>query len=317
MSDFRELLIPGRIIRPRNPWGGGHYWLNASIVESWGKTLLVSRVGRIPAMLACHELDGDFHPKKTVLLFGCSASDVMAEDPRAVYDPESDSVRIWYCGIHQGKRYPACSIFTARMDQGYRITEKKCERYDAPTAFESIRQSYSGIIQQKNWVPFRQDGRWLCIYGHEPLTILEKFDGGMRLHHQSDPVGWGFGAIRGGCPPVWHDGRWWHFFHSSVEMFRDSGDIGKVYYVGCYTFDRKFEILGMTREPLMAGDKANCSAPWGPVCRISAVFPCGAIVRGDNWIISYGFLDQEVRIAQIPISEVEGRLFPLTNALPS
>ncbi len=337
-----ELLIPGRVIIPRNPWGGGHYWMNAAIVEAWGKTLLVSRVGRVPAMLAVHELDGQLQPTRTPHLFGCSSNNIVAEDPRAVYDLRSDRVHIWYVGILRD-RYPSCLIFRAEMDRHYAIHSRQALHYaPLPGPFELIRAEVGGVRQEKNWMPFRggRGGKgerekgsggdetislspspplplspspWLCIYHHEPFTVLKIDAGGKAKRFHTGPcLRWEWGGIRGGAAPVWHDGRWWHFFHSSrFEGEPEPKYPPKVYYVGCYTFDDDLKLLGMTRQPILAGSLAHCSTPWDPQGKISACFPCGAIVRGDKFLVSYGWLDAEVRIAEVPITEIQSRLGPI------
>ena len=65
----------------------------------------------------------------------------------------------------------------------------------------------------------------------------------------------------------------------------------------------------MTCEPIMGGHADCYTQPWDPG-HIAACFPCGAIRRGDNFLVSYGWLDAETRIAEIPIAEIDARLEP-------
>ena len=315
---MNELKMPGRVIQPRNPWGGGHYWLNAAIVEAWGKTLLISRVGRVPAMLCVHELDADLNPVLTRHLFGCSSSNIIAEDPRAVYNPATDRVEIWYVGIHRDT-YPSCRIYRAEMDQNYRIHNRQQLIYDALGPFEAVRAALGDIIQEKNWMPFKgQDGEWLCIYNHEPFTVLRvSSQASCSLHHTGPRVGWEYGGIRGGAAPLRHEGLWWHFFHSSqYEGPPDPKWPAKVYYVGCYVFDDDLCVRAITREPILAGRLDQCTCPWDPQGKISACFPCGAILRKDTFLVSYGWLDAEVRLAEIPIAALKERMTPFATPSP-
>ena len=278
-------------------------------------------------MLAIHELGADLEVTCTHHLFGCSGPNIVAEDPRAVWNPDTGLLEIWYVGIHRDT-YPSCRIYRAELDCRYRVVSRQQLRYQPPRpetltnaeeAFKAIRRDVGRIVQEKNWMPFRAvnpEGKpeWLCIYSHEPLQVLRLGqDGQMSLVTMGPTLHWGYGGIRGGAPPVWHDGRWWHFFHSS-RIERPGPSQAKVYYVGCYTFGADGP-LAITPEPILGGSVDCFTTPWDPG-RISACFPCGAIVRdpqagAPNFLISYGWLDAETRIAEIPITEIASRLRPL------
>ena len=56
----------------------------------------------------------------------------------------------------------------------------------------------------------------------------------------------------------------------------------------------------MTPEPVLSGNPQQYTEPWNPGGRISACFPCGALVRGDSWLVSYGWLDSECGSPKFP-----------------
>ena len=44
------------------------------------------------------------------------------------------------------------------------------------------------------------------------------------------------------------------------------------------------------------------------------VFPCGAMLRDGQWIISYGYHDYECRLALFAADDIERRLIPLSGS---
>jgi predicted GH43/DUF377 family glycosyl hydrolase len=308
-----ELRVSGQITKVRRPWGSGAdggYWFNAGLAEAWGRLWLVARVNRLPSLLSISELDNNLQSVETpTLLFPASQRCVAAEDPRVIL--VGNKLLIYYVGILNN---PACRVFRCEVDRQLQCSpgQPLLWRDRADPVAET--KYMLGAGQEKNWVPFVQDGRELCIYGFDPLTILERTADGMRRIHQGTAIRWEYGGIRGGAPPVWHDGRWWVWFHSS-RIEEDATDYqAKVYSVGLLTMDREFRPLEITPEPIMEGNVANYTTPWDTHGRISACFPCGAILRGDTWLVSYGWLDSEIRIAEIDTAELEKRLCPITVA---
>ena len=305
-----ELLLPGRVAKlpcPIGPGADAGYWFNPGLVEAWGKTWLVPRCNRQPSFLGIAELDEHLRPGTLRPLFQLSDA-CIAEDPRAIFDGRN--VIIYYVGIDHA-RNPNCSMFRAVVNERLEVTEQQRLLFVDPWESHRAVLAAFGISQQKNWTPFLQDGREFCIYSHSPLTILERTAAGQMTLAYRTPCGlhWPYGSIRGGTPPVWHDGHWYEWFHSSRLEFPDGPKSQvNVYHVGVLVFDREFRPLAMTAEPLLSGRASQYTEPWNPGGRISACFPCGAVVRGDEWLVSYGWLDSEVRIAEIPLAEVDAAL---------
>jgi predicted GH43/DUF377 family glycosyl hydrolase len=284
---LNELLVKGKIHKPRNPYPD-QWAFNPGMVEIWGRTLIVYRVGRQPSIFAVSELDKHYQPTRSEFLFDFCSQDHVPEDPRLI--AIGDHLYLLYAGVKPDFA-GQCWMYWAELGRDYKVISRhRCE--------------YEPRCSEKNWVPFvNQKGMVVCIYNHYPFTIL-KYGRPWRLHHAHEVEwGWQYGEIRGGANPVKHNGLWYHIFHSNQQH----GKV-KVYYVGAYVFDDNYNIRAITREPIMSGNVKDWSNPWNGNGGISAVFPCGAIVRDDRFVISYGYLDSECRIAEIPTTEIDKRL---------
>jgi hypothetical protein len=304
-----ELNVPGRVLVPRNPFPHNTYWLNAGIVEAWQKTWCFARAGRGNCMIFRLEMDAAGQVHSPHPLFGLSDPHLKAEDPRAIYDPLRDRIVLYYAGI-LGPGH--CAIFRAEIDQAGKVHGREQLRYlDDGQGVRVVQRAFA-VDEQKNWAPFIADGRELCIYHHAPWTILERTSEGMRLAHKGPSISWDYGEIRGGAPPVKVGDVFYSIFHSArFDRDPDTGKESKVYYAGCLAFTDDFGLAAITPEPILAGNVAEGNWPWtapGIGVAVSACFPCGAIVRGENLLVSYGWLDQEVRLAEIPIAELRERM---------
>ena len=283
---MNELHIPGTIYKPQCP-AAGHYWLNAGLCEYNGQTVMAYRVDRFPCSVVLSEVDDRYQPQNARWLFELGQpgiTPVVPEDPRLfVHD---DRLAIVYAGVER----PWSTIWYAEYDAQYEMRHKE-------------QATYGGRLE-KNWTPFTRDNDLFFVYNHDPFTVIQRRgDGQWRLKYCQDVVwGWDWGEMRGGTPAIWHDGLYYHFFHSS-------GCVGltKVYFVGVYTFDRDFRPVSITRLPIMSGHGDHYTQPWGGG-PISAVFPCGAVFRDDKWAISYGYLDSEVRVVEFDHDTIEKTL---------
>ena len=93
--------------------------------------------------------------------------------------------------------------------------------------------------------------------------------------------------------------EFYHFFHA---MFESGGH--KTYAAGVYTFAAAppFAIRRVAPIPVLLAE-TNAR-------RQAVVFPCGALLRDDRWVISYGYHDQECRVAVIAAADIERLLRP-------
>lgn len=166
---------------------------------------------------------------------------------------------------------------------------------------------------EKNWT-FFQDARrdTYCIYSITPHRVLRaSIEGGGDVRceelasedftlHGYPPC---HGGLRGGAPPVLHEGRFWSFVHS----IHDGAD-GYRYESAVYCFGSSPPFAPLT-EPAAILDLA------GP-CRMSrhlpqlnpavgsVEYPCGAEIDRDHWLVSLGVNDERCVIARIPHAAV-------------
>jgi len=289
-----ELRTRGRVHRIEP--GLGTHVFNGGLVDAWGKLLTVYRCNRRPSLLAVSELTEDLEPSATRILWEAWDPVLVPEDPRAVVTPDG-SLYLMFVGVNS-KDWSKATICHATLDSDYRFIWKSACWFEWQDACE------------KNWVPLYRDGQLCCIYNYDPLTILRYEAGAWRLE-QARRVDWpwSYGRMSGGAPPVWHNGRWYCFFHSSKLQ----GDV-KVYYAGVCALDADLNPIACTTQPILAG-ATHAGAyvwpedlPWRPGSKVSAVFPCGALLRGDEWLVSYGLFDAELRIARIPAAAIDEAL---------
>ncbi len=162
---------------------------------------------------------------------------------------------------------------------------------------------------EKNWTFFTTaDGDLLCVYSIMPHRVLRaSFDvaGEVRCAPLAETAfaaaGYpaSHGGLRGGAPPVWHDGHYWSFAHSIHD-----GATGYRYEAAAYAFAAAVPFAPRA-EPVMSLDLAG---PHRDVRHLpslnpaveSVVYPCGAAIDGGTWLISYGLNDERCGIARIP-----------------
>jgi len=207
------------------------------------------------------------------------------EDPRLICWKD----QLWVFFVRsQAHDYARTQVWQAVVD-----IEGRCKA-TAQCPFNKITSN------EKNWVPFIIKDHLCMVYSHHPsFVVLIWKDSIWQVLRSFNSTtifqGWKYGsiAISGGCPPIWKDNKFYSFFHSSYRF-----DGYKRYAVGCCTFDEKFNILQVTQDPIMIG----------PTHGIACVFPCGVIYKNGKWILSYGYQDEECRIAVINEKEIEDLL---------
>lgn len=169
---------------------------------------------------------------------------------------------------------------------------------------------------EKNWTWFGKDGEIYCIYTLEPLCIFK-----LNEQREADPVEtvvspgakWKYGIIRGGTNPELHDGEYWMFFHSSLPWLDEFGlpviDNYRRYYVGAITMSAEapYRITSVTEEPLLIGSEEDSDLFLGPPC----IFPCGAKLLHNEWLITMGINEEKSAWISIPHSELKTRVTKL------
>lgn len=150
---------------------------------------------------------------------------------------------------------------------------------------------------QKNWAFFevhRNKVQLFMVYYPSPHEIvLLDHSGRGELVARERPVQWQWGLARGGTPPVFHDGRYWSFFHSRLmtpgARFR--------YFAGAYAFNPEppFAPELVSAQPLLAASDDDPHIERLPL----VVFPCGAVLRKGEWWVSLGVNDTKCAILRV------------------
>lgn len=173
---------------------------------------------------------------------------------------------------------------------------------------------------EKNWMLFRHaNGETYCIYSIMPHRVLRVAFAGEGDIRCADVTTTDFtlatyppshGGLRGGAPPVLHDGRYWSFAHSVHD-----GDGGYRYEAAAYCFAAQPPFAPRAEPimplPLAVGSRGVRHLPQLNPAVESVVYPCGAVVEGDTWLVSHGIDDERCAITRIPHVAVRATLRPL------
>jgi hypothetical protein len=117
------------------------------------------------------------------------------------------------------------------------------------------------------------------------------------------------GGLRGGAPPVWHDGRFWSFCHSVHDGPQGYRYAAAVY---CFSGDATFAPVAEPRQPLELG-APHRSVRLHPRLNPAVdevIYPCGAAHDGAGWLISHGLNDERCAISRLYPAAVCAALLP-------
>lgn len=153
--------------------------------------------------------------------------------------------------------------------------------------------------KEKNWTFFVKDNRLFCIYSIDPHIIVEfDWNGNVKsefITYFDVSKIWKYGVCRGGSNPIYKDGLMHCFFHSSIPWGRGR----RRYLMGKYKFNPEapFNIVDFDSQPIIWGnekDERILKDINPPV-----VFPCGAIIENNNFLVSFGFNDEKTGLIKI------------------
>ena len=167
---------------------------------------------------------------------------------------------------------------------------------------------FAGTRAEKNWLWFDHDGKTYFIYQAEPHLVVEVAgDKVVQEHRTHAALGWTVGEIRGGTPPIRVGDHYLTFFHSSMPWKKlPRYGTRNVYFMGAYLFEAKppFKIVAATRERLLTGTWNEPIQEGVP----AVVYPNGALLDGNQWLITMGVNDCACGWVKIDHSEIERRL---------
>lgn len=258
---------------------------NASVFRWRGRLLLAYRHRNAGADVWLTELDPDTyqplsagrrlnldHPKAR---FG-------REDPRLF--EHAGALHVSFTGVN-GRQGPT-SVLYARLGDDLAVERVYYPKYDGRQPWE------------KNWGFFSQDGHLLAVYSIAPHTVLlVDGDRATPAYETPTPFAWSGGVLRGGAAPVRVGDRWHCWFHGRVSW------AGKpTYTAGVYVFDAKppYRVLRMTPRPVLYGDTRTNDFDY----YANVIFPCGAVLDGQTWVVSSGVHDRWIEVAEFDAGDV-------------
>lgn len=292
---------------------GAHHF-NPSIVErSDGLWLIVRRAVfdgydafGMNSLWAAKLSEEDGHIKPLYmdkLVFPNAKHDEHFEDPRVVMINGKAWVAacnfLWHGDGNWSGAHQTLGVFSCEPDN--EASDWKCvQRYAPEIGGNEVQVDKTGARNEKNWLWWMQGEKLTVLYYSNPWRIAQFGKGWDDVTpHEIDPgPTWAYGDIRGGTPPVLVDDLYWTFFHSSlpwVSRFRR-------YYMGAIAFDKDppFTPRYITPEPLLTGSQLD---PWAPKKPL-VVFPCGALLRKGEWLITYGVNDLKSGWTRIPHADI-------------
>jgi hypothetical protein len=178
---------------------------------------------------------------------------------------------------------------------------------------------------EKNWTFFAtHDGSLHAVYSILPHRILRFSLAGHGdiVFDEVENIAWSnaayppsHGGLRGGAPPVWHDGCFWSFCHSVHD-----GTHGYRYAAGVYCFSAT-PPFAPTAEPVQPLDlggpfRATRAYPRLNPAVAEVIYPCGAAHDGTRWLISHGINDEQCAISRVAQAEVQACLRPWGGSAP-
>ena len=207
--------------------------------------------------------------------------------------------------VHDDKLYVGCAVYT---HEKYHIVHQKLLVFD--NQFKHIgnihpKYGYNGKSldentgKEKNWTYFVHENKLMCVYKIAPHTVLELDWKGNTvaeyITHDKD-VRWDYGQLRGGTNPILKDGYYYSFFHSSIPWKHEHR---RRYFMGHYKFESKppFRVVEISKEPILWGNEED-ELIYEDISPL-VVFPCGAILKNDKFLVSFGLNDEKTGIIEI------------------
>jgi len=267
---------------------------NASIIRAKNKTLLAYRIGpHWGSGNAICELDQNYFPiQGTVRLLPQAHGKWLSyEDPRLMR--ASDGTIMVQETLYKGiKQSPVIQLAIAKYKDG-EMTDGRFLKCETPQKVE------------KNWIWFEFGGQeWISysIWRNRHCVMVK--DDSMNLFRQRYDteflVPWKGAELRGGTPFVEADGLWFSFAHTRYVADRKA-----IYEVTPIVVEPNppFRVVGVGRGPLPLDLSTGFlrSDKWF----LYITFPLGAILDQDNWIISAGHNDWDVKLIKVPHKELK------------
>ena len=172
--------------------------------------------------------------------------------------------------------------------------------------------------REKNWVPIKaSDGFLYVLYSESPRILFKYIDEGsfLKLIQQRIlyyDLGWSYGYVRGGCPPVpYKDDKYIWFFHSAMTIPTYISEKSRVYMIGAYITEDTYpyKTTEITALPVLIGWPSHAIKTL--IIQDNVVFPCGAVQKdSDTYVICMGVNDYKIAYIEVKISDLIWKTAP-------
>lgn len=269
--------------------------LNNSIIEHRGRLYMAYRNGWGGANIRICELNDRYEVVRNepLKIARSQWNSVGCEDPRLfVY---RGKLHVAFTGV-ESQRGLIAHVMYARISDNFAVEQVFLPQFMSRNAWE------------KNWSFFEHEDRLYCEYSCRPRIILSVDDDKASIVH-ADPDGHqAIGTIRGGASPVFWRGEFYCFDHRVMKLGSESW-----YVIGVHTFESKppFRLARSSELPLLIPDRNHRPQPHVPF----VVYPCGAVLRNNQWVVSFGYFDHRCELAAFDVNEVEKLLSPVDQSV--
>lgn len=285
-------------VNPAALFPGGY---NPSIIRHNGALLMAYRyhaTNNLSTQLAMAELDDKFNVVRNSRI-EVGSNQQSAEDPRLF----SYRGQLWLSWVDADFPSPAP---TSVVKIG-RLTQ-----VGSAWNIEDIKQPQSGKNDgsgiEKNWLFWE--------HGTELVWIWKISNEQQVIHHGwkqeaicSTAPRWAYGEIRGGTTPLPYQGKLLRFFHSSLD-FEQHPDYRR-YFMGAAIMEAEppFKTIAVSKSPIVAGseldDLSDTERSQSLPYKRKVVFPAGAIIDGDSFIVSVGINDAQCSLLKLKESDLK------------
>ncbi len=261
---------------------------NSSMVKHGDGYLLSYRDGWEGSEIHLIRLNKDLapaSPPQKLNLFHPREANYGREDPRLFW--HKGQLHVSYIGVVGGHAILHTSQLYARLNAMFQVEEVLYPHYPPRNSWE------------KNWGFFSHEDVLYASYSISPHRVL-KINGpnSEMLYNTPTPFPWAGGELRGGTPPIPVGNEYWSFFHSRSEVRGH-----RIYDIGVYAFEAKppFHITRVTPKYIAIADPSTKPADQ----YASVLFPCGAVLDGDRWLVAMGVHDRWTEIREFSHEQLQ------------
>lgn len=226
------------------------------------------------------------------------------EDPRVVIGKDGVA-RVSFVTWTHKKPWPFHQVLAKLSPDWNRVENVLDPVYGGNRAHSTAAGS-----NEKNWTWFEHERLWYCRYGINHSEVFGISDSGKVIGVWSmTPANlpWTHSLpLRGGTPPVRVGNEYVSFFHSHLPW---NGNRRR-YFMGAFAFQAKppFALTRMTKVPLLSGSERDMM---GLPNALPCIFPSGAVLQQDKWVVTFGVNDEACGWIKIPCRALDKLMFKI------